>query len=241
MVSSSPTSFPSSSSSSESSRRRSRNLPPQEAQNHFQMVFRRFLGVFPRARAPALALFLDDLQWLDSATLDLLEHLVTHSEVRHLLLIGAYRDSEVGPSHPLVRTLESIREDDARVHGDRAGAAWASATLAGSSPPPCTASPSYVRPLAYSSYSKKTGGNPVLYAIQFLIRVGRRGPARVRIRRGRVGLGHRSYRRQGLHRQRGGSHGPETEAVVADIAGHSEAARLPRQHGRDWHASLDVI
>src|SRR6202023_2688012 len=89
-------------------------LPPHEAQNHFQMVFRRFLGVFARKEHP-LALFLDDLQWLDRATLDLLEHLVTHSEVRHLLLIGAYRDNEVGPTHPLLRTLEAIRKAGARV------------------------------------------------------------------------------------------------------------------------------
>ncbi|MEA2942419.1 MAG: hypothetical protein QOD09_2948, partial [Bradyrhizobium sp.] len=90
-------------------------LPPQDAQNRFQMVFRRFLGVFARKEHP-LALFLDDLQWLDAATLDLLEHLVTHSEVRHLLLVGAYRDNEVGPAHPLMRTLEAIRAVDARVH-----------------------------------------------------------------------------------------------------------------------------
>ena len=53
-------------------------LPPQDAQNRFQMVFRRFLGVFARKEHP-LALFLDDLQWLDAATLELLEHLVTHA------------------------------------------------------------------------------------------------------------------------------------------------------------------
>ena len=76
------------------------------------MVFRRFLGVFARTEHP-LALFLDDLQWLDAATLELLEHLVTHSEVRHLLLVGAYRDNEVGPTHPLLRTLEAIRAADA--------------------------------------------------------------------------------------------------------------------------------
>jgi hypothetical protein len=63
------------------------DLPPHEAQNRFQMVFRRFLGVFARKEHP-LALFLDDLQRLDTATLDLLEYLVTHSEVRHLLLVG---------------------------------------------------------------------------------------------------------------------------------------------------------
>ena len=78
------------------------------------MVFRRFLGVFARAEHP-LALFLDDLQWLDAATIDLLEHLVTHPEVRHLLLIGAYRDNEVDQSHPLIRTLDRIREGEARV------------------------------------------------------------------------------------------------------------------------------
>src|SRR4030081_2067459 len=90
-------------------------LPPQDAQNRFQMVFRRFLAVFARKEHP-LALFLDDLQWLDTATLDLLEHLVTHPDVRHLLLIGAYRDNEVGAAHPLMRTLETIRAAGARVH-----------------------------------------------------------------------------------------------------------------------------
>ena len=84
------------------------DLPPQDAQRRFQMVFRRFLGVFARAEHP-LALFLDDLQWLDAATLALIEDLATHPEVRYLLLIGAYRDNEVGPAHPLVRTLEAIR------------------------------------------------------------------------------------------------------------------------------------
>jgi PAS domain S-box-containing protein len=83
-------------------------LPPHEAQNRFQMVFRRFLGVFARKEHP-LALFLDDLQWLDTATLDLLEHLVTHPEVRYVLLVGAYRDNEVRPSHPLARMLTTIR------------------------------------------------------------------------------------------------------------------------------------
>src|SRR6202165_57753 len=84
------------------------DLAPQDAKNRFQMVFRRFVGVFARPEHP-LVLFLDDLQWLDAATLDLLEHLVTHSEVRHLLLVGAYRDNEVGPSHPLRRSLEAMR------------------------------------------------------------------------------------------------------------------------------------
>ena len=71
-------------------------LPPQDAQRRFQLVFRRFIGVFARPEHP-LALFLDDLQWLDAATLDLLEDLLTQADVQHLLLIGAYRDTRSMP------------------------------------------------------------------------------------------------------------------------------------------------
>ena len=90
-----------------SSRRRTRR-------RRFQLVFRRFIGVFARPEHP-LALFLDDLQWLDAATLDLLEDLLTQPDVRHLLLIGAYRDNEVNSTHPLMRKLEAIRQAGAIV------------------------------------------------------------------------------------------------------------------------------
>src|SRR3954449_8397336 len=90
-------------------------LPRHEAQHRFQLVFRRFLAVFARPEHP-LALFFDDLQWLDSATLDLLEDLLTQPDVRHLMLIGAYRDNEVNSDHPLIRKLEAIREAGAVVH-----------------------------------------------------------------------------------------------------------------------------
>ena len=79
-------------------------LSAQDAENRFLSVFRAFLGVFARKEHP-LALFLDDLQWLDAATLKLIEHILTHPDVRHLLLIGAYRDNEVSPAHPLMVTL----------------------------------------------------------------------------------------------------------------------------------------
>ena len=82
-------------------------LPPKETQHRFQAVFRRFLGAFARKKHP-LVIFLDDLQWLDGATLTLLENLVIQSDVQHLLIVGAYRDNEVSPSHPLMRTLDSI-------------------------------------------------------------------------------------------------------------------------------------
>jgi predicted ATPase/two-component sensor histidine kinase/GAF domain-containing protein len=90
------------------------DLPPQDRQNRFQLVFRRFLGVFAQPEHP-LALFLDDLQWLDTATLELIGHLIVHPDVRHLLLIGAYRDNEVGASHPLTRMLGTIRDTGGKV------------------------------------------------------------------------------------------------------------------------------
>jgi len=89
-------------------------LPPQDAQRRFQLVFRRFIGVFARPEHP-LALFLDDLQWLDAATLDVLEDLLTQPDVQHLMLIGAYRDNEVSSAHPLVRKLEVMRQAGAKV------------------------------------------------------------------------------------------------------------------------------
>ena len=84
-------------------------LPSQDAQRRFQLVLRRFIAAFAQAEHP-LALFLDDLQWLDAATLDLLEGLLTQPDVRYLLLIGAYRDNEVEAAHPLMRKLRSIRQ-----------------------------------------------------------------------------------------------------------------------------------
>jgi serine/threonine protein kinase len=84
-------------------------LSPQDAQGRFQLVFRRFIGVFARPEHP-LALFLDDLQWLDAATLDLLGDLLTRPDVQHLMLIGAYRDNEVNSAHPLMRKLDAIRQ-----------------------------------------------------------------------------------------------------------------------------------
>src|SRR5438552_2625895 len=90
------------------------DLPPQDARRRFQVVFRRFIGVFARREHP-LALFLDDLQWLDAATLDLLEDLLTPAGVQHLMLIGAYRDNEVTAAHPLMRKLEAIRSAGANV------------------------------------------------------------------------------------------------------------------------------
>ncbi|HVH46835.1 MAG TPA: ATP-binding sensor histidine kinase [Labilithrix sp.] len=83
-------------------------LPPLEAQHRFHTVFRQFVGVFARKEHP-LALFIDDLQWIDSGSLSLIEDLLLQPQTRHLLVLGAYRDNEVGPSHPLMLTLDKVR------------------------------------------------------------------------------------------------------------------------------------
>jgi serine/threonine protein kinase len=82
-------------------------LPPQDSQRRFQLVFRRFIKVFARPEQP-LALFLDDLQWLDTATLDLLKELLNGSDLQYLMLIGAYRENEVDAAHPLRQQLQAI-------------------------------------------------------------------------------------------------------------------------------------
>jgi len=147
------------------------DLSPQDAQNRFQLVFRRFLGVFARPEHP-LALFLDDLQWLDAATLELLEHVITDPDVQHLMLVGAYRDNEVSPSHPLARTLERIRKGGARIQEivlapldlDDVGALVSDALH-------CELE--RVRPLA-RLVREKTGGNP-FFAIQFFTALAEEG------------------------------------------------------------------
>jgi len=84
-------------------------LPPAEAENRLFGAFRALVRVLARPERP-LALFLDDLQWADLPSLRLLERLATDQQVGHLLLVGAYRDNEVGPAHPLTATVATIRQ-----------------------------------------------------------------------------------------------------------------------------------
>lgn len=85
------------------------DLMPRDAKARIQGALRHFIAAFASAEHP-LVLFLDDLHWLDAATLDLIEDLLIQPDVRHLLLIGAYRDNEVDSSHPLMRKLAAIRQ-----------------------------------------------------------------------------------------------------------------------------------
>jgi PAS domain S-box-containing protein len=83
------------------------SLGPTESQNRFNRVFQQFMGVFTTKEHP-LVIFLDDLQWADSASLKLIQLLLTNPESKYLLFIGAYRDNEVSPTHPTIQTIEKI-------------------------------------------------------------------------------------------------------------------------------------
>jgi predicted ATPase len=87
-------------------------LSPAEARNRFNLVFQSFLRVFHAPEHP-LVIFLDDLQWSDGATLELLEIMMTDDGIRHLLLIGAYRDNEVSDGHPLLAMLDGLARQGA--------------------------------------------------------------------------------------------------------------------------------
>ncbi|HVJ16654.1 MAG TPA: AAA family ATPase, partial [Polyangiaceae bacterium] len=84
-------------------------LSASEAQNRFHAALTEFIGVFAERDHP-LVLFIDDLQRLDSASLKALEAVLSCPDLRYLLVIGAYRDNEVGPGHPLPAFLDSIRQ-----------------------------------------------------------------------------------------------------------------------------------
>lgn len=82
-------------------------LGATESQNRFNRVFTEFTKIFTQKEHP-LVIFLDDLQWADSATLKLMKLLITDPDSRYLLFIGAYRDNEVRSGHILLQTIEEI-------------------------------------------------------------------------------------------------------------------------------------
>ncbi len=87
---------------------------PIESRNRFYIVFCKFIRVFCSAEHP-LVVFLDDVQWADSASLKLMELIITDDDIRFLFLIAAYRDNEVGPTHPFMVTLENLRDQAAPI------------------------------------------------------------------------------------------------------------------------------
>jgi predicted ATPase/GAF domain-containing protein/anti-anti-sigma regulatory factor len=87
---------------------------PVEAQNRFNLYFQKFVSVFARHAHP-LALFLDDLQWIDSASLGLLRTLLADDTMEALFFTGAYRDNEVSPAHPFIMALGELEKSGLQV------------------------------------------------------------------------------------------------------------------------------
>ncbi|MBD2497783.1 ATP-binding sensor histidine kinase [Nostoc sp. FACHB-280] len=88
-------------------------LSGNAAENRFNLLFQKFTQVFTDVEHP-LVIFLDDLQWADSASLKLMQLLM--ADTGHLLLIGAYRDHEVHLGHPLMLTLSDIQNKQATIN-----------------------------------------------------------------------------------------------------------------------------
>lgn len=84
-------------------------LPAAESQNRFNRIFQNFIRVFANEHHP-LVLFLDDLQWADIASLKLIELLLSDADLQDMLVIGAYRDNEVSPVHPLMLMVNRLQE-----------------------------------------------------------------------------------------------------------------------------------
>ncbi|WP_437593732.1 AAA family ATPase [Sorangium sp. So ce1000] len=152
-------------------------LPPAEAQSRLHATLQRFVSACAQKDHP-VALFLDDLQWADAGSLQLLEQLATYAGSEHLLLIGAYRDNEVGPAHPLRLTLAEARKRGAAVSelvleplsAAHVGALVAETVHAPHAPHAPTVQAEPLSRLVY----EKTGGNP-FFVLQFLIALHQEG------------------------------------------------------------------
>ncbi|KAA0695620.1 GAF domain-containing protein [Neorhizobium sp. P12A] len=141
------------------------DLPPPETTRRFQAVLRDFVGLFARPDHP-LVLFLDDLQWVDRASLDLVEQLLVHAdEPASVLIIGTYRQNEVHDDHRLIQKLATLRSKGAAItevslqplEEEDLGRMICDALHS---------DPAYSRSLSHLVQGK-TGGNP-FFAIQFL-------------------------------------------------------------------------
>ena len=139
-------------------------LSPTESQNRFHRVFQDFVKVFAQSRHP-LVIFLDDLQWADRESLQLIQLLITGWNSQYLFLIGAYRDNEVTDACPLALTVNAIEKSQATVRR-------ISLTPL-RQPHVCQlmldtfcAVPETIEPLATLVHAK-TGGNP-FFVVEFL-------------------------------------------------------------------------
>ncbi|MDF5738471.1 MULTISPECIES: trifunctional serine/threonine-protein kinase/ATP-binding protein/sensor histidine kinase [unclassified Nostoc] len=140
------------------------NLSGTAAQNRFNLLFQKFIQVFTTKEHP-LVIFLDDLQWADSASLKLMKLLMNDSEGGYLLLIGAYRDNEVSTAHPLMLALEEIAKAQVTINIIIL-APLSAVSLNQLVADTLCCSPEVAQPLTQLVY-QKTKGNP-FFSTQFL-------------------------------------------------------------------------
>lgn len=139
-------------------------LDPPEAQHRFHHVFRGFIRAIAQKQHP-LVMFIDNLQWADIASLELLKLLMTGVKHQQWLFIGAYRNNEVGPTSPLmamVKALEQFKTPIKMIHLENLSRDALNLLVADT----LKCAPVYAQPLA-DLIAEKTGGNPLL-AVQFL-------------------------------------------------------------------------
>jgi len=146
-------------------------IEPREAQHRFRRVFRQFVSAFAGRDHP-LVIFVDDLQWADAASLELLKNITTESPIRHLLVIGGYRDEEVTAAHPLNLLLDTVRHEQAAVTHIELGL-LASDALQAFIADTLHLQREEVAPLAHL-VGERTGGN-AFFAIQFLLELAEEG------------------------------------------------------------------
>jgi predicted ATPase/serine phosphatase RsbU (regulator of sigma subunit)/serine/threonine protein kinase len=91
------------------------SVGPTEAQNRFNLFFLNFVKALCDKEHPFI-LFIDDLQWVDSASLGLLKSIMLDDEIRHLLIIGAYRDNEVDSTHPLILARDELQKANVNIN-----------------------------------------------------------------------------------------------------------------------------
>lgn len=90
-------------------------LPPLESQNRFNRIFQYFIKAFAKPVHP-LVIFIDDLQWADSASLNLIQTMINDDELTHFLLILAFRDEEVPPGHPFSNLVDTLKKNEPNLH-----------------------------------------------------------------------------------------------------------------------------
>ena len=91
-------------------------LQPAEQESRFNMVLLDFVYAFSSAHSP-LVIFLDDLQWADLPSLNLIKMILQNPRKEGIMILGAFRDNEVGESHPLQLTLNELEKVGAHVKG----------------------------------------------------------------------------------------------------------------------------